>query len=133
MSEPITREMFDAWETLQRFARRAPLSDMARAIDVLDNSDFMAPIVNEFICGDQSAALPEPSCDLDKPCPVHDVRTPVAIEQVGPLFQARGADGKVWSTATTYNLVEEHLSEQATMFIIVGSEELGGDDAHPSA
>lgn len=143
MSEPITREMFDAWGTLQEAASAIHRTDeyevtsyekkVANAIDVLDNSDFMAPIVNEFICGDQSAALPEPSCDLDKPCPVHDVRTPVAIEQVGPLFQARGADGKVWSTATTYNLVEEHLSEQATMFIIVGSEELGGDDAHPSA
>lgn len=143
MSQPITREMFDAWETLREAAASIGSTDefeatsfernVANAINVLDASCFLEPIVNKFVCGDASAGLPEPPCDLEKPCPVHDVRMPVAIEQVGPLFQARGADGKVWSTATTYDLVGEHLSEQATMFIIVTSEELGGDDAHPSA
>lgn len=128
MTRPITREMFDAWETLQEFARRAPLSDLARAIDVLDNSDFMAPIVNEFICGDQSAGLPEPPCDLDKPCPVHDTPTPVAIVPYNGMFRATYGDGRTWTVGSTREEIERELAEGDAHFIIVTPEELA---AHP--
>jgi hypothetical protein len=132
--------MFDAWQTLQEFAvairqEQTPHHrdvEAAKAIDILDNSDFMVPIEDEFICGDTSAGLPEPPCNLDKPCPVHDVRTVVAIVKLRPtLFQAQGADGRVWATATTYKLVEEHLGEQDTMFRIVTPEELKASEPDP--
>lgn len=53
MTKPVTPEMVAAWRTLQNFAlttkgtHRRPLpweSELAQAIDVLDNSDFMVPI-----------------------------------------------------------------------------------------
>lgn len=76
----ITPEMVEAWRTLQEFARRIrrePLAgrlvrDAQQAIDVIDNSNWMVPVEDAGICGDQSAGLPEPPCDLDKPCPVHN-------------------------------------------------------------
>lgn len=73
MTTNITPEMVAAWRTLQDFARSAnPTSPVKKAIDVLDNSDFMVPIEEAGECGDTSAGLPEPPCDLDKPCPVHE-------------------------------------------------------------
>ena len=71
--KPITPEMIAAWRTLQDAAATHRVSEgVVRAINTIDDSDFMVPIEDAGICGDQSAGLPEPPCDLDKPCPVHD-------------------------------------------------------------
>ena len=44
----ITPEMIAAWRTLQDFAKFArPGSPVKKAIDALDNSDFMVPLEEE--------------------------------------------------------------------------------------
>jgi len=57
MTKPITPELVAAWRTLQGFAERfrdntsiVGLAETAKAIDVIDNSDFMVPIENEGLC-----------------------------------------------------------------------------------
>lgn len=74
----ITPEMMSAWETLQSFAKTVPRyvnataleRSVADAIDVLDDSDFMAPIdeaVNEREMAAQFAA-DSPNDSTIRPC-----------------------------------------------------------------
>jgi hypothetical protein len=84
MAQEITREMIEALAHLRAFstavkAERNALEidkGAALAIDLLDNADFFTAIDDVdfelYQCGDTSAGLTEPPCDLDKPCPVHD-------------------------------------------------------------
>lgn len=122
MTKPITPEMIAAWRTLQEFAlavrqERAPHhmdAKAAEAIDLLDNSDWMVPI--------EEAGY---EADNDSP------RVLVAIEENGRLFQARGADNRVWSAATTYDQVTQNLAERPELFLIVTQEELRIAALHP--
>lgn len=123
MTKAIAPELSAAWRTLKNFAfttkgshcRPQPWeSELAQAIDVLDNSDFMVPVED---AAHEADATP---------------RTPVVIENNGPLFQARGADDRIWSTATTYKRVEEHLAELPISFIVCGPEELATPALDPA-
>jgi len=78
------------------------------AFETLDNGDVFAALDQER---NEREAAKAP-------------RVPVAILQIGPLFQAREADGHVWATATSYKLVEEHLRELDVLFIVVTPDEL---------
>lgn len=73
MPKPITPEMIDAVNTLRVATRYHSVAQSVKdAINVLDNADFFADIDEARECGDTSSPLPEPPCDLDKPCSVHD-------------------------------------------------------------
>lgn len=80
----ITPEMIDALDTLRKFSTLVKQEygaaeidkEAALAVDLLDNEGFFAAIDEAGECGDTSAPLPEPPCDLDKPCPVHEERGP---------------------------------------------------------
>lgn len=114
MTKPITPEMIAAWRTLQAYAEKLPRyvnptteeTALADAIRILDNSDYMAPIQDAGECGDISAALPEPPCDLDKPCPVHDA---------APLDPAEWGD-------TTREDIARRQQEQDAAIIAAGGE-----------
>ena len=87
MTNPITPEMIAAWRTLQQWARAvcaepSPLEidkAAAKAIDVLDNSDFMVPIEEAGLCTYQVGGgynSPPEYCELeiegtDEYCPRH--------------------------------------------------------------
>lgn len=110
MSRQITPEMIAALDTLLAGARGAyrVSPEVRDAINVLDNADFFTPITDA-------------RDELENAAP----RTPIVIEEHGPLIQARDANGRIWSTATTPAKVISHLRELDTPFIIVSPEELG--------
>lgn len=123
MTVRITPEMITAWRMLQNYAAKLPRyvnptteeKALAEAINVLDNSNWMVPI--------QDAAA-----DDDDNAP----HVLVVIEKNGPLFQARGVDNRLWSTATTYGKVEENLAEREERFLIVSPEEMRVAKLHPA-
>ena len=116
MSRPTIEEQIKALATLREFAlnsSRDSLNTLSRsaaeAVLTLDDGDVFADLDQER--NDREAAAAP--------------RTPVAILRLRPtLFQAHGADGQVWATATTYKGVEEHLLEQSTLFLVVSPDEL---------
>lgn len=62
MTTNITPEMTAAWRTLQDFARHAePNNPVKKAIDVLDDSDYMVPIER----AEEGATSPVPGESID--------------------------------------------------------------------
>lgn len=83
MSKPTLDDQIKALAVLREFANFVPRCvnptkgelGVVEAINTLDNADLFADLDEKDFelnqCGDTSAGLPEPPCDLDKPCPVH--------------------------------------------------------------
>lgn len=123
MTIHITPEMIAAWRTLQAYGAKIPRyvnptaeeREVADAINVLDNSDWMVPI-------EEAGAVEE----TDAP------RVLAVIEEDGSRFRARGADDKIWATAATYDEVAKHLTERPEFFLIVTHEELRIAALHPA-
>lgn len=116
MPKPTMDEQIKALYTLRVFvtlvkAETSPLEIDVKAVEafeLLDRADIFADIDDEI--GAREAMVD---------------RTPVAIVKLRPtLFQAQGADGRVWATGTGYAQVEQRLEESDAWFIIVSPEEL---------
>lgn len=96
---PTIEEQIEALAALRKFAMSAPFGvthteaqEAVFAINILDNADLFADLDEKDFelnqCGDTSAGLPEPPCDLDKPCPVHE-DTPIGLPELKPGEEAR--------------------------------------------
>ena len=116
MSRPTIEEQIKALAVLRHFVGTTEAyannvtEDAALAIEVLDKASVFAALDQE---------RDEREATTDAP------RVLIVIEKLcATLFQAQGADGKIWATATTRKKVEERLTERPELFMVVSPEEL---------